>query len=113
LRSLVGAVCGPTKSRYERVLLAAGDTSTERNFDPERFKVSRDLEQADVLLIDDMWTTGSNAESAACALKAANAGKVAGVTIGRFINRDYMGHGELLDKLPRPFRWETCAVHRP
>jgi orotate phosphoribosyltransferase len=42
-----------------------------------------------VLLIDDTWTTGGNAQSAALALRAAGAAKVAAVVIGRHFDRRF------------------------
>jgi adenine/guanine phosphoribosyltransferase-like PRPP-binding protein len=69
------------------------------------------LPATNVLLIDDTWTTGSNAQSAAFALKDAGASSVGFVVIGRYIVRDYEDHGARLDARPLPFRWETCAHH--
>jgi adenine/guanine phosphoribosyltransferase-like PRPP-binding protein len=69
------------------------------------------LSATNVLLIDDTWTTGSNAQSAAFALKDAGASTVGFVVIGRYVAREYEDHGARLDALPRPFRWETCAHH--
>lgn len=53
---------------------------------------------AAVMLIDDTWTTGGNAQSAVLALRAAGAGRVAVVVIGRHFDR---GLRRLRDLLPQ------------
>jgi hypothetical protein len=77
-----------------------------------------DLSGKSVLLLDDTWTSGGHAQSAAHALTGAGAQKVALVVIGRHVRRDYepvQGSGEscgdILDALPESFDWTTCAVH--
>lgn len=89
-----------------------------RDFATNRFKPTVDLSGSSVLLLDDTWATGGHAQSAAYALTAAGAEKVALVVIGRHIRPEYepvKGSGEtcedLLDGLPEPFDWGTCAVH--
>ena len=75
--------------------------------DPGRFRATQPLPGAAVLLLDDTWTTGSTAQSAAVALHAAGARHVAVVVLGRHLNPAGLGHagGE-------PFRLEHCVVHR-
>jgi orotate phosphoribosyltransferase len=63
-----------------------------------------------VLVVDDTWTTGANAQSAAGALKTTGAGRVAVLAIGRHVNPEWKGNRARLRALP-PFSWETCAVH--
>ena len=62
-----------------------------------------------VLLIDDTWTTGANAQSAAAALKRAGAGPVAAVVIGRHLNRRWGSNDRQLNGLPKPFDWDRCV----
>jgi hypothetical protein len=112
LRTLVGSTCGHTSDRFERLLHPTGRGSSEREYDPDRYAASRELDGEHVLLIDDMWTTGASAQNAAYALKAAGASTVGFVAIGRFIRRAWMDHGERLDAVPRPFRWDTCALNQ-
>ena len=78
----------------------------------EKFKTARNLHHQSVLLIDDTWTTGANAQSAAAALKLSGAGTVAVAVIGRHLNRSHGGNDRRLRGLPRPFDWSRCAVHR-
>lgn len=82
--------------------IATSGCSTDRTF-----RSSRERSE-NVLLIDDTWTTGANAQSAALALKAAGAGKVGVVVIGRHIREDYGDNAKRLKALPR-FSWERCA----
>jgi orotate phosphoribosyltransferase len=63
-----------------------------------------------VLLIDDTWTTGANAQSAAAALKDAGAGPVAAVVIGRHLNRDWHENDRRLRALTTPFDWGHCVL---
>jgi hypothetical protein len=61
-----------------------GDTWA-RMLDPGRFRVPRPLTGAAVLLLDDTWTSGGTAQSAAVALKRAGARSVAVVVLGRHL----------------------------
>jgi predicted amidophosphoribosyltransferase len=107
----------PIKSRLSRTLEPTGEVEG-RDFDPNRFRSIADLSGKSVLLLDDTWATGGHAQSAAYALTAAGAQKVALVVIGRHIRRDFEpvrdsgdACGDLLDALPEDFSWAACAVH--
>ena len=83
-----------------------------RDLDPGRFQASARLAGASVLLLDDTWTSGSSAQSAAIALKLAGARRVAVVTLGRHVNPRERTAGSLAAALAgRSFRPELCAVH--
>jgi hypothetical protein len=56
-----------------------------RALDPGRFRAPRPLNGAAVLLLDDTWTSGGTAQSAAVALKRAGARWVAVVVLGRHL----------------------------
>jgi hypothetical protein len=56
-----------------------------RALDPDRFHAPRSLAGAAVLLLDDTWTSGGSAQSAAVALKRAGARSVATVVLGRHL----------------------------
>jgi hypothetical protein len=79
-----------------------------RDLDPERF-TARQVPGARVLLVDDTWTTGSSAQSAAMALRAAGASSVITVVLGRHLGgaADEAGLGPA----GMPFRLGSCAVH--
>lgn len=77
----------------------------ERDLDPRRFR-SALVPGARVLLLDDTWTTGASAQSAAMALRLAGARSVATVVVGRHIGVD---PGFPLAAMP--YRAESCGAH--
>ncbi len=110
LHRLVGEVVKPLQPRYERLLRRTDAAVTAHRFSAERFEATRTLGGRAVLLIDDTWTTGANARSAAAALKAAGAERVAVVVIGRYVNREWSHNDGQLRRLPLPFDWDRCAL---
>ncbi len=106
---IVGELCAATRERYERLLHRSRVALGEREFSQAKYQTSHDLRGEDVLLIDDTWTTGASAQSAAAALRAAGAGTVAAVVIGRHVNRGWGANDQHLQALP-PFDWNECAV---
>ncbi|WP_214412926.1 phosphoribosyltransferase [Sphaerisporangium fuscum] len=84
-----------------------------RAFHEDRFSASPDgLAGAQVLLLDDTWTTGARVQSASYALKQAGATRVAAIVLGRHVNPEYDGWKPILQTIKdRPYRQETCAVH--
>ncbi len=115
VRDLVGAVRG----RYEPLLSRTDAPAEPHRFSAQRYVSRRQpggpahLEGRSVLLIDDTWTTGANAQSAAAALKEAGSGPVAVIVIGRFLNRDWRHNDHRLRGLDRPFDWGRCALCQP
>jgi hypothetical protein len=71
--------------------------------DPRRFRPER-IAGASVLLLDDTWTSGASATSAAAALRLAGARAVAVVVLGRHLDAALPG---------TPYRSQLCAVHGP
>jgi hypothetical protein len=84
-----------------------GDERT-RDLDPSRFTAAP-VPGARILLIDDTWTTGASAQSAAMALRRAGAHSVATVVLGRHLSQAdaVSGYGPA----GMPFLLESCAVH--
>jgi len=111
LRRIVGELARPTRERYERLLTRSPVVVQERTFDARKYDVARTLAGEAVLLIDDTWTTGSGAQSAAAALRQAGAGPVAAVVIGRHVKRGWRQNDRRLHALARPFDWSMCAWH--
>jgi predicted amidophosphoribosyltransferase len=114
LRTIV-AWCQPISDRFERVLAATGTGLPGRVYDENRYSATKPLDGEDVLLVDDTWTAGGHAQSAAYALRAAGASTVGLVVLGRHIRPDWevtpgTTCGDLLRELP-PFSWSSCAVH--
>jgi hypothetical protein len=109
LHPLVGEVVKPLRPRYERLLRRTDAAVTAHRFSAERYRADGDLGGRTVLLIDDTWTTGANAQSAAAALKAAGARRVAALVIGRYVNREWGHNDRQLRRLPQRFDWRCCS----
>jgi predicted amidophosphoribosyltransferase len=109
LHRLVGELVKPVAPRYERLLRRTDTAVAAHRFGAERFEATTGLGGRAVLLIDDTWTTGANARSAAAALKEAGAERVAVVVIGRYVNRHWSQNDGQLRRLPQPFEWGRCA----
>lgn len=64
-----------------------------------------------VLLFDDTWTTGGNAQSAAAALRNVGARAVTIMVMGRWLNPDYAGTDEFITgHLTRDYDFAHCPV---
>jgi predicted amidophosphoribosyltransferase len=113
LRWIVGELIGPTRTRHEHVLRPSQAGATPHEYSSEKFASARRLRGEPVLLIDDTWTTGANAQSAAAALKAAGAGPVAAIVIGRHVNRGWHENDRRLCAIARPFDWSECVLCAP
>ncbi len=62
-----------------------------------------------VLLMDDTWTSGGHAQSAALTLKKAGADRVSLLVVARWINSDFGDNGWFLDRLKRhPYDPAIC-----
>jgi predicted amidophosphoribosyltransferase len=110
LRRIVADVVGPTRDRHERLLRRSNTPVAERTIDPLKYSPTSTLDGESVLLVDDTWTTGASAQSAAGALKTAGAGSVVVLPIGRHVNPEYQDNAARLRALP-PFSWDICGVH--
>ncbi|WP_146103932.1 phosphoribosyltransferase [Nonomuraea solani] len=110
LRTLIG-----TQLRFPWAQLTANAEipPESRAFHYDRFFVTtNDLGGAQVLLLDDTWTTGARVQSASYALKRAGAARVAAIVLGRHVNPGYDGWKPILELIKNePYRQETCAVH--
>jgi predicted amidophosphoribosyltransferase len=110
---IVGTLVGQTRDRYQPLLTLGPDGSVEgRAVLVNRFRASQAITgQPAVLLLDDTWTTGGRAQSAAIALRDAGAARVAVVVMGRHFDRDF-GTGETYyrEAKARKFTWDTCCL---
>jgi phosphoribosylpyrophosphate synthetase len=68
------------------VLRPALDARCDRVVDAEKFVVEGAVTGQHMLVIDDVWTTGSKAQSAALALRRAGAAAVSVMVIARWLN---------------------------
>ena len=110
LRWIVGELVGPTRDRHKRLLRRSDVEVPQRSFSAEKFVATGPVEGRSVLLIDDTWTTGASAQSAAATLKAAGADRTAAVVIGRHLNREWHENDKRIRGLARPFDWSKCAL---
>ena len=95
----------PTRRRFRRLLVRSRTSACNRTGSTSTaIEPTAQLTDEPVLLIDDTWTTGANAQSAAAALKRAGAGPVAAVVIGRHLNRRWGSNDRQLNGLPQPVR---------
>jgi hypothetical protein len=109
LHRVVGQLVRPTRERFRRLLVRSAHPVQPHRFDVDRYQPTAQLTNEPVLLIDDTWTTGANAQSAAAALKRAGAGPIAAVVIGRHVNRGWGLNDRQLNGVPRPFDWDHCV----
>lgn len=111
LRHIVGEMVDATRDRHERLLVCAATPAVPRQFDARRYRATRTLAGEAVLLIDDMWTSGASAQSAAAALLRAGAGAVAAIVIARHLNRGWNQNDLCLRGLAAErFGFERCAL---
>jgi predicted amidophosphoribosyltransferase len=111
LTRMLATLITPARERYEALLARSREGVSPRQFSLAKFSPIRELDGQSVLLIDDTWTTGASARSAAASLKVAGAGAVAALVIGRHLHRDWGQNDRRLRELTRPFDWRHCAQH--
>lgn len=109
LRRLAGELVATTRQRYQPLLNRSPMPVPARAFALGKFQATRPLSGESVLLIDDTWTTGANAQSAAAALKRAGSGPVGAVVIGRHLNREWRRNNGRIRALHQPFDWDRCV----
>ena len=79
-------VRGLARSEAAEVVLEGSQTSDPRSYDPDHFRVvAGNVTGQHVLLIDDTWTSGSHAQSAAAALRASGATTVSVLVLARWL----------------------------
>jgi len=113
LRWIVSELIAPTRERHARLLRRTEAAAQPHAYSPDKYAAVQSVADQSILLIDDTWTTGANAQSAAAALKAAGAGPVAALVIGRHVNRDWHDNDRRLRTMNRPFDWQRCALCAP
>ncbi|MFH9824147.1 MULTISPECIES: hypothetical protein [Streptomyces] len=111
LRTMVADMIGATRARHRDLLKPAADAPTlGRTASASRYAAAGLLGE-NVLLIDDTWASGQHAQSAAAALKAAGAGTVAVVVLGRHLNLTFGETASLVEQARlRSFSWGVCAL---
>lgn len=111
LRTMVAEIVGVTRDRHRDLLTptsVAADLGRTASF--ARY-TSAKLRGENILLIDDTWATGNHAQSAAAALKAAGAGSVAIVVLGRHLNIGYGNTAIHIEQARlRRYSWDVCPL---
>lgn len=112
LTSIVGTIVGHTRGRFQPLLAQGADAGKPHTLLADRYRPTCVLRNGPtVLLIDDTWTTGGNAQSAAVALRRAGAAKVAIVVIGRHFDRSFGSSEEYYHQAKsRKFDWDKCCL---
>jgi predicted amidophosphoribosyltransferase len=110
LRGIVAELVPSVAARHQRLLVPSGAADKQRSFDRYRYRAVESLSGQRVLLIDDMWTTGASAQSAAAVLRDAGASYVGAAVIGRHLNRDYADNRARLAHLEGGFSWARCVL---
>jgi hypothetical protein len=80
----------------------------DRDLSVDRYVIRGRLPEARVLLLDDTWTTGAHAQSAAAALKLAGASRVAAVVLGRHLDAT-CGGSDAFGTLMRARRYDLAG----
>lgn len=96
---------------YEQLLEPTSEPLGHNRASDAGFRPSGRLDDARVLLIDDTFTSGARAQSAASVLNNAGADVVAIVPIGRVIDSTWEQAAEWWDQQRRrPFSFATCCL---
>jgi hypothetical protein len=94
-------------------LVAAPDASCERVTGAGKFSLEPDtrFDGQHVLILDDTWTTGSNAQSAALTLRHAGASAISVLIVGRWLSPHFGRNAEFIKaRLQRDYDPNICPV---
>jgi adenine/guanine phosphoribosyltransferase-like PRPP-binding protein len=111
LRTALGLV--PWLAAQHREALVRGTGTMGHNVaSDDGFVVHREVRGARVLVVDDTFTTGARAQSAASALQLAGARVIAVVTIGRVIDPSHSEHSLAYwtSRSQEPFDFGRCCL---
>lgn len=117
LGQMVGQVVSPLVDRYSELLTYNDEAPADRSFDAQKFRPRMRLDGDSVLLIDDTWTTGGHAQSAAAVLRGAGAAAVGVLVLGRHFTTQQAGvYGEaaiayLAASVGDTWDFDTCMLH--
>ena len=104
---VMGAPINDALSGVETVLRVSPDGQPRHNFyDANLFEVDAVFHGDRLLLFDDVYTTGSRAQSAAAALRRAGAGQVTVLTLARRINPQYCDVADLVWRRQRELGYD-------
>ena len=93
------------------VLKPAFDVRCDRVVDAEKFVVEGAVTGRHVVVLDDVWTTGSNAQSAALTLRRAGAAGVSVMVIARWLTRRHPLSAKFIrEQPPHDYNPQVCPV---
>jgi phosphoribosylpyrophosphate synthetase len=93
------------------VLRPSLDARCDRVVDADKFIVDGAVAGQHVMVLDDVWTTGSNAQSASLALRRAGASAVSVIVIARWLNSRHPLCARLIrDRLRHNYDPLVCPV---
>lgn len=98
--------------QYQPLLRPGPGKADHNQASDQAYDVVDSVSGMSVLLLDDTFTSGARAQSAASSLYCAGANVVAMVPIGRIINRDFSHEASaLLDRAKEePFDFDVCCL---
>jgi orotate phosphoribosyltransferase len=96
---------------HRSVLRSTGTSVDHNRADEEAFAVVEGVTGLRVLLVDDTFTTGARAQSAASALRRANARVVVVLAVGRVISPQWNDNCRAIweQAQRREFRFDECC----
>lgn len=97
--------------RVHKEVLVPDQSSVDRSASDNAFAVDGAVDGQHVLVVDDTFTTGARAQSAASALKIAGAAAVGVLVLGRVVRPEYNDACRALweDANSELFRFDRCA----
>ena len=100
------------RDEYEAVLRPGPARADHNAASDDAFEVTSEVAGRAVLIVDDTFTSGARAQSAASALQLAGAPLVAMVPIGRYIRPEYNAEAQELwdDARAIPFSFGRCCL---
>jgi predicted amidophosphoribosyltransferase len=99
--------------QYRPLLQAGSESAQHIRASDHAYVATDDVNGLSVLLLDDTFTSGARAQSAASALGRAGAQVIAMVPVGRVINPEFSAEAAALLTRARsqPFDFNRCCVH--
>lgn len=108
------AIASAMKAVDDRLaLVPAPGATNNRVVSASQFEVisERSLTGQHIIVLDDTWTTGSNAQSAALALREAGAQHVSIIVVGRWLSQNYGNNADFIrTRLRRDYDPGICPV---
>lgn len=103
-------------SSIARLEIADDQRENKRLLQPDRFTLERvgSTSLTNVLILEDLWVSGAQAQGVASVLKSAGASRVVIVALGRLIDpKNWEPTAQYVKARPKTFDFELCPVHGP